>query len=398
MQHRIELVILGIKLRLFFEWSNFSPHSTSIDHLLIVEICTSLFSGVTFMPSFISRGRRAFTLIELLVVIAIIAILIGLLLPAVQKVREAAARAKCQNNLKQLGLACHSFHDRRGYLPAGGHSDMPPYGSAATNSWGASWLIFILPDVEQSALFGNIPFTGSTGWGGAAADAAVNNVLIPTYRCPSSVLDDWARSRTNGSRCMASSYVGISGAVTVSGNTIIPGFVDPRAIAGSTAASCCSGGIASTNGLITSGFSVKMTSATDGLSNTMMASEQSDFLQTLNGTKQAWYGSAQHGIIIGWHSNTPGAGAGGDRRQFNHTTIRYQINQKRGWPDAPGNCGTTGVCDNSSSNAPLTSTHSGGVNALMGDGSVRFLRDTLALDVLGRLAVRDDGQTIGNDF
>jgi prepilin-type N-terminal cleavage/methylation domain-containing protein/prepilin-type processing-associated H-X9-DG protein len=348
------------------------------------------------MNSLPLRARRAFTLIELLVVIAIIAILIGLLLPAVQKVREAAARAKCQNNLKQLGIATHSFHDRNGYLPAGGHTDLPPYGTGG--GWGASWFMFILPDVEQGALFSRVPFNGSTGWGNATAENAVNNVLVQTFRCPSSVLDEWARGRSIGNvRCMAASYVGISGAVAGTGNTIIPGFTDTRTLAGGTSAGCCSGGIANTGGLLPSGSSVKMTSATDGLSNTMLASEQADFMVTANGTKVAWYGSAQHGILIGWHSNTPNAGSGGDRRQFNHTTIRYAINRKTGWPDAPGNCGTVGVCDNSSSNAPLTSTHSGGVNALMGDGSVRFLRDTLTLDVLGRLAIRDDGQSI-NDF
>jgi prepilin-type N-terminal cleavage/methylation domain-containing protein/prepilin-type processing-associated H-X9-DG protein len=345
----------------------------------------------------VSRSRAGFTLIELLVVIAIIAILIGLLLPAVQKVREAAARAKCQNNLKQMGLATHNFHDRNGYLPAGGHADRAPYGTAAGDNWGSSWLVFILPDVEQSNLHSRIPFSGGTGWGNAAADAAVNNVMIPTYRCPSSVLDEWARSRTNGSRCMASSYVGISGAVAGASNTIIPGFTDSRTIAGSAAANCCSGGVANTGGLLPSGTSVKMTSATDGLSNTIMVSEQADFLVTANGTKVSWYGSAQHGIVIGFHSNNPNAGGGGDRRQFNHTTIRYAINRKTGWPDAPGNCGTVGVCENSSSNAPLTATHSGGVNSLMGDGSVRFLRDSLPLDVLGRLAIRDDGQVL-SDF
>src|SRR5262245_46471154 len=108
------------------------------------------------MSSFRRTHRRGFTLIELLVVIAIIAILIGLLLPAVQKVREAAARMSCQNKLKQLGLALHNYHDANSKLPPGAQGAVYPKPNptnTTTTIVGTSWIVFALPYVEQDNVY-----------------------------------------------------------------------------------------------------------------------------------------------------------------------------------------------------------------------------------------------------
>ena len=157
-------------------------------------------------------------------VIAIIAILIALLVPAVQKVREAAARAQCLNNLKQIGLACLSHHDVMKRLPPGGANDQPPFGTqpGSSGNWGSSWMVYILPYIEQVPLYNQWQFSGQSGAFNAINNAAASGIEIPVYFCPSSPMPHFRATNQGASVAALANYSGISGAV----NGLIPGFAE----------------------------------------------------------------------------------------------------------------------------------------------------------------------------
>jgi hypothetical protein len=265
-------------------------------------------------------------------------------------------------------------------------------------------MVYLLPYVEQGNVWNQWVFTGNSGFTNATNRATSNGLIIKTYRCPSSPLPMTAQS---ASTVMLANYVGISGAVS---NTTVtnlfaanPAFNETRVDNHALLMNCCAGGGPSgSGGILFRGSLVRIADISDGMSNFMMVSEHGDFFLASDGSRRPWTAGGLHGWTMGANSNrsSPG-GPNPDNRQFNCTTIRYPINQKRNW-SANGGTGTqsgdcrVGVCYDLGNNIPLNSAHPGGVVALFGDGSCRFLTDATPLSTLARLATRDDGTVVSN--
>jgi len=325
-----------------------------------------------------------FTLIELLVVIAIIAILIGLLLPAVQKVREAAARMSCSNNLKQLGIALHAYHDANSKLPPGCASDMAPFGNGG-NGWGSSWKVYILPYIEQGNIVANWQYNNNSGYVNTTNVNLVHNITIKTYRCPSSPLPPfYASSNNGGSIEMFTSYTGIAGSVNDVGAVNVT--------------ECCDSGsgVNSGGGVLFPNSQVTLVGITDGTSNTIIVGEQSDHVRDANnaailGNFSAITSQGPHGWTMGCAAGTSTGSV--NVRAFNTTTVRYGIN---GRVPVGSTRTTIGTNDNAGMNIPLSANHTGGANMLFGDGAVRFMSNTIPATTLYVLVTRAGGEVVPN--
>jgi prepilin-type N-terminal cleavage/methylation domain-containing protein len=306
--------------------------------------------------------RRGFTLIELLVVIAIIAILIALLLPAVQQAREAARRTQCKNNLKQVGLGLHNYHDI--------HNRFPPGNITLSYGHGPTAWISILPMIDQAPLFNSLNFESSTPaghwWFGAGTvhvnAATLSGRVIPGYVCPSMTLGT-VRSPygTPANSPMRGSYVLMEGAEGLS-----------------QVQNDATNGIRSEGGSFLRNRGMNFRDFTDGSSNVAMVFEQSG--RNFNGTAVA-DGRADHNDGI-WM----GTGSAGDTRCFNTTTLRHPIGATNA---------TLAAAGGQACNSLINSEHTGGVHTLLGDGTIRFISANIDFTLSKNMVTRNDGAVLG---
>jgi prepilin-type N-terminal cleavage/methylation domain-containing protein/prepilin-type processing-associated H-X9-DG protein len=320
-----------------------------------------------------SSRRSAFTLIELLVVIAIIGILIGLLLPAVQKVREAANRMKCTNNLKQIGLAMHNHHDSIGSFPAG--KNWPFSNSFSAHSR-------LLPFIEQDNIYKTINFSAPYA-DSSNALAAAQEVSI--FHCPSdsgpNVPAGWA----------ATNYRANEGTSIVFGW----GSSDPNGV---------NADMPPPNGIFFTDSKIRFADITDGTSNTAAFSEHliGDFTNGVATEKTDTFAPGTYPATadqayadcysIDW-TNLAYQGQsniGAPWLRGYHSTTQYQ----HSFPPGSRSCMFPPLRISTTAN----SNHTNGVNVLLCDGSVHFVTYSISLTTWRALGTRDGGETLGNDY
>ncbi len=298
-------------------------------------------------------GRRAFTQIELVVVVAVTSVLLGMLLPSVQKARAVAQRAQCMNNLKQIGLACHNFHCLKDRLPPGYTASGPYVDGNTDTSPGWAWGAYLLPYLEQEHLFGTIDFSRPV-----EAQEAPKTVLN-VFLCPADAVDPVPFSVSDSSSNEICQLAPCSYAATCG--------PDSSDVAGQTGA-----------GLFYRNSSVRMMDIWDGASQTLMIGERS-FAQT-NGT---WTGVpagavTRAGSLNVWPTATGPA----------PTLVLAHTNWINGRTDADG-----GLDD-------YSSNHDAGANFLFADGSVHFLANIRTLGPtwvdFQALGTRDGGEIISS--
>jgi len=326
--------------------------------------------------------RRGFTLIELLVVIAIIAVLVALLLPAVQQAREAARRSSCKNNLKQIGLAIHNYHDTFQVFPTN-YGFGAPYGEPHTQS--RSWITFILPYIDQAPLYNQIdmnvglgddpraplPYTNTPA---SPSNLAIAQTVLTTFRCPSSGGDAKQQNRANingGIFLAVNNYKACAGA-----NWAWGPFATSNASGwNSTRWGVSNNGLDRGNGMIMRGsgfgYSTSMAQVKDGTSNSFAVGEA-----VPRWSNHTWW----------WHFNGVVA------------TTAVPLNQPAlcGAGAGLGKAQALAACHTDwPNNYSFTSEHVGGGQFLMADGAVRFVSENIDLDTYRGLGTIDGGETIG---